>query len=110
MDPLTLVVGALLALVFFALGRVNGLRQAIASGRVPKPPEKPICGCGHGLHEHDLKTNECHAQFKKQMGQFYKQGKLWDKWEWTQCGCRQYTGPRPVEEFFAPPMLPPTEV
>lgn len=108
MEPLTLIVGALLALVFFAMGRASGRRLAIASGQAPQPPVKPICGCGHGLHEHDLKGNECHAQFKKPMGQRRdKKGELWDTWEWTRCGCRQYTGPRPVEELFITPILPP---
>lgn len=110
MDPLTLIVGALLALIFFAIGRVSGRRQAIESGRAPRPPAPPICGCDHGLHEHDLKNGKCEAQYKKPMGQKRdKSGELWDTWEWTQCGCKQYTGPIPVEQFFTQQMLPPVE-
>lgn len=109
MDPLTLIVGALLALVFFALGRINGLRQAqLSTGKSPKPL-KPVCGCDHGLHQHDRQTGKCHAEYKKPMGQYYKQGRLWDKWEWTKCDCRQYTGPIPAEEYLAQQLLPPVE-
>jgi hypothetical protein len=108
MDPLTLIVGALLALVFFVLGRVSGLRQAKLLPGSSSPP-KPICGCGHGLHLHDLKTNQCHHEYKKEDGQFYKDGHLWDRFQWTRCECKKYTGPIPAEEYLAQQLLPPVE-
>jgi hypothetical protein len=110
MDPLTLIVGALLALVFFALGRMSGRRQAIASGQAPPPPPKPICGCTHGLHEHDLEGGKCHAEIKKWAGQHRdKRGELWDNYKFVTCGCRRYTGPIPAEEYLAQQLLPPVE-
>lgn len=108
MDPLTLIVGAVLALVFFAMGRMSGLRQAksLPGG---KPP-KPVCGCDHGLHQHDLKSGKCHADIKTWAGQHRdKRGELWDNYKWIPCGCRRYTGPIPAEEYLAQQMLPPVE-
>jgi hypothetical protein len=89
MDPLTLIVGALLALVFFALGRKSVQRQALLPGD-GTPPPKPICGCNHGLHQHDLKSSKCHYKF-------------------LPCDCLRYTGPLPAEEFIAQQLLPPVE-
>ncbi len=27
--------------------------------------------------------------------------------EWVSCNCQRYTGPTPLEDVFAPPILPP---
>lgn len=109
MDPLTLIIGALLALVFFAMGRASGLRQAKLLQNGDAPPPKAICGCGHGLHLHDLKTSQCHHEYRKGGGQFYKDGSLWQNFTWARCGCKKYTGPIPAEEYIAQQMLPPIE-
>lgn len=111
MDPLTLIIGALLALVFFAMGRASGLRQAktLPGLSAPSAPVQAICGCKHGLHAHDLKASRCHGEVKKDLGDYYEDGKLWHKHRMVQCGCRKYTGPIPAEEYIAQQMLPPIE-
>lgn len=44
-------------------------------------PPQAICGCDHGLNMHDEHV----------------------------CDCQKYVGPRPIEEFFSTPTLPPGE-
>jgi hypothetical protein len=109
MDPFTLIMSALLAIIFFCLGRVSA-RKAASAPPQPLPQPKAICGCDHGLHQHDRASDKCHAEVKKWTGQNRdKKGELWDYYKFVRCDCRRYTGPIPAEEFLAQSLLPPIE-
>jgi hypothetical protein len=62
----------------------------------PKPKTvKPECGCGHHHSYHDPKSGVCNGVMKvPESGSrlSYHQ----------QCTCRQYSGPQPLPEFYAP--------
>lgn len=89
--------GAGIALVFFLLGRLMpGRRKA----RLSRQPE-PVCGCGHHHSYHDTGTGECHKAVNGKPVHRDKYG-IWDAWEQVQCPCRQYSGPVPLPEYFAP--------
>ena len=90
--------GALLAVGFLA-GRL-GRRQA-----APPPATTPLCGCGHTLSQHDTETSTCYAELRRDT--FDKRGR-WAGHSWVPCTCRQYIGPRPIDEVFLPRLLPPT--
>ncbi|WP_330249421.1 hypothetical protein OG874_24180 [Nocardia sp. NBC_00565] len=89
-DPITLAVGAGIAGVGWAVGRF-GRRTPAASARAR-------CGCGHDLALHDPQAGECHAETNRKTGYGIR--------EWVRCGCRRYTGPVPIEDFFSRPILP----
>lgn len=55
----------------------------------PQPVE-PVCGCGHNLAFHDIKTNAC----RHRVGE-------------TTCSCQRYTGPEPWVQVYLPPMSEP---
>jgi hypothetical protein len=57
-------------------------------------PAGPTCGCSHHHSFHDPKTGECHA--RKDLG--YWNGEQ----HYTSCTCRQYSGPQPLPEYYAP--------
>lgn len=86
-----------LYLGFFVLGLFAG--RLGRKKAVPAGPPQPICGCRHGLHAHDPKTGVCHERV---------QLNNWDeKTKWGDCKCRQYTGPRPIDQIWIPEVLPP---
>ncbi|UGT38531.1 hypothetical protein LTV02_20475 [Nocardia yamanashiensis] len=95
-DPLSLVTGAALLGSGWILGRY---------GRTPSRKSAPqptaLCGCGHDLSLHDREAGACHAEIFRKTGAGLK--------AWVPCNCRRYTGPTPLEEFFAPTPLPPTD-
>jgi hypothetical protein len=88
--------GALILLVGLVIGRFTPARR-----RRPKPPKpvEPICGCGHGIHDHDPDTKSCHAQTKAYRYDRIEEREVFNKY--VPCTCRQYTGPTPLPEFFA---------
>lgn len=94
-DPFTLLAGAGIFIVGVVAGRIRR--------KSPSPP-KPICGCSHSLAEHDPETKTCHGTFK---GDYHVNG------QWVSarrpCTCRQYVGPQPLEQLFAPQYLPPAD-
>ncbi|MBW4719877.1 hypothetical protein [Saccharothrix obliqua] len=94
MDPVTLVAGAVIALVGFGLGHLTGRRR---SARLGPPPA--VCeGCRHALSFHD-EHGGCHATTKarnKYVGGFT-----------APCACRQYVGEIPAERVLASFPLPP---
>ncbi|MFQ6395161.1 hypothetical protein ACLMAJ_17055 [Nocardia sp. KC 131] len=92
-DPISLTVGAALVGAGWAVGRFS---------RRGKPTDSPAtCGCGHDLAMHDPEQGVCHTEIsRKNMGGLR---------EWVRCGCRRYTGPTPIEDYFSRPILPPTE-
>jgi hypothetical protein len=78
--------------------------------RQPKPPPEPICGCRHPLALHDPATNRCHAIDRKEGApvRYYANGAP-SAYGYTDepCQCRQYSGPKPVDQFFAHKMIMP---
>lgn len=94
-----MIEGALILLGGIVLGRLLPGRN-----KTPKPP-KPICGCDHHNALHDPKTGECHGT-DREVAHYDTYG-VARSWKQVPCKCRQYVGPKPIEEFFSTPMLPP---
>ncbi|MBV2366278.1 hypothetical protein ACFPZ0_18340 [Streptomonospora nanhaiensis] len=104
MDPVSLVVGAAIALGGVMIGRLLPRRSPAphpppAVAAAPRTPQ-PICGCGHHLVFHDQESKLCQAQvvipgrWVGQSGGTYRQ-----------CMCQGYRGPMPVDEYYAPDIL-----
>ncbi|MFI5537837.1 hypothetical protein ACIA5H_15735 [Nocardia sp. NPDC051900] len=93
LDPLSLAVGAGLVGVGWVCGRFVPRR-----GRAGKEL-RARCGCGHDLALHDRSSGACHAEISRKGIHGLR--------EWVGCHCRRYTGPIPLEEVFASPILPP---
>jgi hypothetical protein len=103
-----MLIGALI----FALGAVFG-RVMPGRKRGPKPPKpvQAICGCSHHYSLHEPKTGECHGAtdagrvaVRDQNSKPVKDrfGEVVFTREHGRCGCRRYTGPLPLPEYFAP--------
>ena len=96
---LALVACLLAILVCLAVIRlVRGPRQRVLK---PAKAPKPVCGCSHHLSFHDPKTRECHGLMKGAPVKF----NAWSEptaWSQVPCTCRQYSGPEPLPEYFAP--------
>lgn len=92
-----ILIGAAIYAGGFLMGRFLPARR---KGPKPAEPPQPLCGCkdGNGGHHHhsyhDPKTGECH-------GQVYV-GYWSSQYHYDPCTCRQYTGPQPLPEFYAP--------
>ena len=50
-------------------------------------------------------THTCYAELRRDT--FDRRGR-WSGHSWVPCTCRQYVGPRPIDEVFLPRLLPPT--
>jgi hypothetical protein len=98
MDPLSLAIGGVLLAVGFVAGRLSRRRRA------PAVPQA-VCACGHPLSQHDPESTTCYAEVARDT--YTKRGK-WAGHTWVACKCRQYIGPRPIDEVFSPRLLPPT--
>ncbi|MBF6327775.1 hypothetical protein [Nocardia transvalensis] len=94
-DPISLIVGAGLVGVGWALGRFG--RRPVRRGESAAPTA--TCGCGHDLALHDRQKGVCHTEISRKGPAGLR--------EWVQCGCRRYTGPTPLDELFTPPGMPP---
>ncbi|GAB3499399.1 hypothetical protein [Nocardiopsis coralliicola] len=112
MDPVTLVIGAAIALGGVAVGRLLPRRERPEARRAlpeapPQPAPQPICGCGHHLVFHDQESKLCQAQII-----------IPDRWTtgdrhpyagqegvYRQCKCQGYRGPVPVDEYYAPDLF-----
>jgi hypothetical protein len=79
-----LLEGAVIAVGAFLAGQWLP-RPRLRRG-APKPP-KPVCGCTHHHSFHAPATGECHAPVH---------GKV------MPCACKQYSGPQPLPEYYAP--------
>jgi hypothetical protein len=83
---------ALVALAGVLLGRFLPNRR---KGLEAQKHVAPVCGCGHHHSYHDPKTGECHSLMK------VPSSASRDSYH-TPCTCRQYSGPVPMPEFYAP--------
>jgi hypothetical protein len=100
-EPLSLLIGGGLLAVGFLAGRLGRARQ----------PARPsvmtaTCTCKHPLSQHDSRSNTCYAEIPRDA--YTKRGR-WAGHTWVPCPCRQYVGPRPIDEVFVPPLLPPRD-
>jgi hypothetical protein len=104
--------GAVFASVSSCITTIIGIRSMLrkttqpTASALPTPAvPKPICGCGHGLHDHDPEKKTCAARvrlFKYSIGSGHE---VFDKY--GNCSCKQYVGPIPYTEFYMPEQLPP---
>ncbi len=100
-DPISLAVGAALLAAGHLTGWLAGRRSTRRAAATP-----PVCGCGHGLEQHDPDTKACHAQVRRDT---YNKHGDWVGDTYVACTCRQYVGPTPVEQLFNTPILPPSD-
>ena len=64
---------------------------------------KPVCGCGHHHGFHDPATGECHGTVRGEATEFDDYASRNPvAWAQVQCSCRQYSGPVPMPEYYAP--------
>ncbi|MEC3952299.1 hypothetical protein VMT65_04545 [Nocardia sp. CDC153] len=94
-DPISLVIGGALVGGGWLAGRVSARRTK------SEQQSPAVCGCGHDLALHDREAGHCHAENYRKLGNGLK--------GWARCNCQRYTGPTPLEEFFAPTPLPPSQ-
>lgn len=90
LDPFTLLAGAGILGVGYLAGRITRRRAAPA-------PTQALCGCGHGLEQHDLQAHACKAEVPR------------GNYTYVPCTCQQYVGPKPLEEMFVQQYLPPAD-
>lgn len=88
--------GALILLAGIVAGRWLPSRRKDAAG---KPP-RPLCGCTHHHSFHDPATGECHASVNVPTS--YDSYGIARAMEQAPCACRQYSGPVPLPEVYAP--------
>ncbi|WP_344966909.1 hypothetical protein [Salinactinospora qingdaonensis] len=106
MEPVSLVVGACIALGGVAVGRMmsnrSGRKQAQQAAVEPprQHTPQPICGCGHHLVFHDTENKVCQAQVVIP-GRWTGQSSN----SYRKCMCQGYRGPMPVDEYYAPDLL-----
>jgi hypothetical protein len=90
-------IGVIIFVIGFLLGRASQTRQS-------PPLLQPICGCEHGLNMHGT-DGQCHEIDLIPVD--------WDgyhraiEWQEHSCTCQKYVGPKPIEELFSTPILPP---
>jgi hypothetical protein len=86
----------LLGAAIFAFGMLAGrFWPARRKGRKPVKSAVPACGCKHDLSFHDPQTGQCHSPM-------YVPGTSSRSSHHEPCTCRQYNGPQPLPEYFAP--------
>ncbi len=103
-DPISLVVGAGLVGLAYALGRATRPKRVDSNA--------PICGCDHHRALHDPATGTCAGMVDTQEPVQRKDGTIMlDAYNHVifcdssePCPCRQYVGPVPVESLWMPPI------
>lgn len=88
-------------------GGVVAAAEHLLPRRAPRQPQVPeaICGCGHHLSMHDLKTGACHEQVGTDEGIFSPDNRFL-AYKVAQCLCRHYVGPQPLAMVYAPEITP----
>lgn len=66
----------------------------------PVEPVGPLCACTHVISAHGDGDGPCTADLKRE---HYQSGGDRNGWEYVPCPCKRYTGPKPIDSFFAPP-------
>jgi hypothetical protein len=105
-DPFSLAAGGVLVGIGYVSGRIG--RRKNKKNPTPSKPLKAICGCSHGYHNHDPKTGVCtalvlHKDWYDERGRYRGNQRL-------ACTCKQYNGPKPLEQYFATMTLPPADM
>lgn len=104
-----MIEGMLTGALIFAAGALAG--RILPARRRGRKAVEPICGCKHHHSYHDAKTGQCHALVDGSWSAVRdEKGKpVLDDYGYVQkatekvlCGCRRYTGPEPLPEFYAP--------
>lgn len=93
MADLTLLAGA----AVFLAGMVTG--RAWPSRKRKPEPVGPVCGCSHHRSVHDPQAGQCHAGIRSLMRYDERDNPVYAN---LPCACRQYTGPEPLPEYYAP--------
>jgi hypothetical protein len=93
-----------LAYVFMAFGLLSmslsvlimnlGIRRKAKAESVV--PTVPTCPCGHTIGEHKDQL-ACLGQTRRPF--YYSNGSR-NGYEWVQCSCTKYYGPKPITDFF----------
>lgn len=108
MEPLSLVVGALIAAGGYAVGRFSSRRHIRNIQQVQQRVDrehtldrgrnepKPLCGCGHHYVFHDRETKKCQTQVVIPGRWTGSQNSTY-----RQCMCQGYRGPLPLDEYYA---------
>lgn len=89
---------AAVALIGVLIGRFLPNRR---KGPKPPKPVEAVCGCDHHHSYHDPQTGQCHGLMRGKPVKY----NAWSEpmaYEKVPCTCRQYSGPVPMPEFFAP--------
>lgn len=94
-----MIEGALILLAGLLVGRLLPGRRRRPKPLKPAPPPKPVCGCSHGLHDHDPATNACNGKTKAYRWNGTYGREVLDKY--VSCTCKQYTGPSIYPEYIA---------
>jgi hypothetical protein len=92
-----IIEGAIIALAGVLIGRFLPNRR---KGPKPPKPVKPICGCEHHHAHHDPATGTCNASVD--VPTRYDSYGIARAWKQSPCACRQYSGPVPMPEVYAP--------
>lgn len=92
MDPIGMLVGAVLLAVGWIAGRVHWRRD-----RTPELSSATLCSCGHGYGIHD-EGKSCGAEVKRAATwNYYAQI---TGYEWVPCPCQSYDGPEPLPRVW----------
>lgn len=91
-----MIEGAVILIAGLLIGRFVPARRTKPEQRQPEP----ICGCRHGRHDHDPATGVCNGQKKVYRYDPLTELEVLDGY--APCTCRQYTGPEPLPQYYAP--------
>lgn len=95
-----MITGALILAVGILAGWL--LRSLPGRRKDPKavPQLKPLCGCTHHHSFHDPAGGTCHGKVEiATHWNTYGEERMWRQ---DPCTCKQYSGPVPLPEYFAP--------
>jgi hypothetical protein len=91
-DPVSVGLAVILFGAGWVVGRVGRMRSR-------REVIRPICECGHHYGAHD--DDGCNAEVQRHENDDagYSLGQ-----QWRPCACLKYTGPVPLDQFWAPPI------